>query len=209
MRSAPSYRRFRRILVGLALCVCGCSTGHLTESADPGPQRTGQKRAVSMSITLTSRDFSPGAAIPKECTGEGTDRSPQLAWANLPEGTRQLALICDDPDAPTAEPWVHWVIYGLDPTLHELPAGLPKDAVLEKPIRAKQGKNSWPSGQTIGYRGPLPPPGHGVHHYHFTLYALDQPLELAPGADKQQLLKAMQGHILATGELIGTYERKK
>ena len=160
-----------------------------------------------MAIELTSSDFSAGAVIPKACTGEGNDRSPELSWSGVPSTTAELALICDDPDAPTPDPWVHWVIFGLAPTLSELPAGLPKSAVLEEPIRAKQGRNSWSDGQTIGYRGPMPPPGHGVHHYHFKIYALDQNLQLDAGADKKQLVSAMQGHILATGELIGTYQR--
>ena len=162
-----------------------------------------------MTIKLTSEDFKPDQPIPKICTGEGEDRSPQLAWDNLPPEVRELALICDDPDAPKPPPWVHWVIYGLAPDVRALPAGLPADETLTQPVAALQGKNSWTSGQTLGYRGPMPPPGHGVHHYHFKLYALAAPLKLAPGLTKNELLKAMKGHELATGELIGTYERKK
>jgi Raf kinase inhibitor-like YbhB/YbcL family protein len=86
---------------------------------------------------------------------------------------------------------------------------LPADKTLAKPVVALQGKNSWTSGQTIGYRGPMPPPGHGVHNYHFKLYGLDARLKLKPGLSKNELLKAMQGHVLVTGELIGTYERKQ
>ncbi len=161
-----------------------------------------------MHIPLTSQDFAAGASIPRPCTGEGDDRSPHLRWSQLPPGTRQLALICDDPDAPTPQPWVHWVLYELAPDVSELPAGLPKSPQLTAPLAARQGRNSWPSGQTTGYRGPLPPPGHGVHHYHFRLYALDAPLDTPPGCTKDELLRRMQGHVLATGELIGTYERK-
>jgi Raf kinase inhibitor-like YbhB/YbcL family protein len=127
----------------------------------------------------------------------------------VPEGTQQLALICDDPDAPTPEPWVHWVIYGINADVRKLPEGVPNEPQLAKPIAARQGKNSWDSGATIGYRGPMPPPGHGTHHYHFKLYALDKPLDLAHSATKKQLLAAMKDHILAQAELIGTYERKK
>ena len=90
-----------------------------------------------------------------------------------------------------------------------LPAGFPTDAAVDAPIRARQGMNSWSDGRTIGYRGPLPPTGHGLHHYCFRLYALDAPLKLSPGLTKKQLLSAMEGHILATGELIGTYERTR
>lgn len=157
-----------------------------------------------MTIKITSTAFKEGERIPREHTGDGKDLSPALAWEEVPEKTRQLALIMDDPDAPTPEPWVHWVLYQLAADVRALPAGLPRDASLAKPIAALQGKNSW---GTTGYRGPAPPPGHGTHHYHFTLYALDTPLSLKPGADKKALLQAMRGHVLATGELVGTYQR--
>jgi Raf kinase inhibitor-like YbhB/YbcL family protein len=110
----------------------------------------------------------------------------------------------DDPDAPRPEPWVHWVLYKLPPTLSGLPEALSKTPTLSDPAGALQGNNSW---SRVGYGGPMPPPGHGVHHYHFKLYALDAALNVAPGLDKQQLLAAMKGHILAEGELIGTYQR--
>ena len=178
----------------------GCGSSH-------APEPTVKEPAVT--IKLTSDDFEAGQPIPKICTGEGEDHSPQLTWGKLPPEVRDLALICDDPDAPTPTPWVHWVIYGIAADVPSLPAGLPKDKALATPLAAMQGKNSWPSGQNIGYRGPMPPPGHGVHHYHFKFYALDARLKVEPGLTKNELLKAMQGHVLATGELIGTYERKK
>jgi len=197
---------FVKLMLLAWLGLCGCSNHDLATPSD-GERISPAKQMLPMTIKLTSHDFEPGAAIPRACTGEGEDRSPQIAWAQVPAGTRELALICDDPDAPTAEPWVHWVIYGVAPTPTSLPAGLQKSAVIQQPVQAKQGRNSWPTGQTVGYRGPLPPPGHGVHHYHFTLYALDQELSLDAGATKNALRKAMRGHILATGELIGTYQR--
>jgi Raf kinase inhibitor-like YbhB/YbcL family protein len=160
-----------------------------------------------MKIELTSTAFQEGAKIPKKYTGEGQDVSPPLAWAGLPAGTRELALICDDPDAPTPEPWVHWVIYKIPPTAAVLLEGLPKTPTLTEPAGTLQGKNSWTSGQTVGYRGPLPPPKSGPHHYYFKLYALDAVLDLAPGATKAVLAKAMGGHVLGEGRLIGTYER--
>ena len=119
-------------------------------------------------------------------------------------------MICDDPDAPSDEPWVHWVLYGIAADVRELPEGIPSNKPqLAKPISAKQGKNSWMSGSMIGDRGPMPSPGHGAHHYHFKLYALDSKLNLPPAATKQQLLDAMQGYVLAEGDLIGTCERKR
>ena len=160
-----------------------------------------------MTIALSSSAFQPGERIPKKYTGEGEDVSPPLQWKNVPDGTKEFALICDDPDAPSSQPWVHWVIYGIPAEVSELPESIPGREELSEPIRAKQGTNSWPSGRTIGYRGPMPPPGDGIHHYHFHLYALDRPLELEPGAGKQSLLQAIKGHVIAEGKLIGTYSR--
>jgi Raf kinase inhibitor-like YbhB/YbcL family protein len=160
-----------------------------------------------MTFQINSSAFSAGQPIPKRHSGDGEDISPPLAWTSLPEGTAELALICDDPDAPTAEPWVHWVIYKIPVDQ----AGLPEEV---EPIKvpgevpgALQGVNSWPSGQKIGYRGPAPPPGHGTHHYHFTLYALDAPLTVKSGLSKEALLTAMSDHVIEKAELIGTYER--
>jgi hypothetical protein len=156
-------------------------------------------------MILTSPAFKQNHLIPRRHTGDGEDLSPALSWSEVPPAARELALVVDDPDAPTPEPWVHWVLYkipsgtaGLDE--HILPA--PR---VSRPAGALQGRNSWPKG--IGYRGPAPPKGHGLHHYHFRLYALDAPLALEPGADKSTLLAAMKGHILAEDELVGTYER--
>lgn len=160
-----------------------------------------------MSIRVTSNAFQAGAAIPKKYSEDGDDVSPALSWENVPQGTKELALICDDPDAPTSEPWVHWVLYKIPADVRELPEGVAVDAELKSPAGARQGLNSWPSGRKIGYRGPAPPQKHGTHHYHFRVYALDAPLDLAAEADKKQLLAAMQGHILAEGEIVGTYER--
>ncbi|UCE03300.1 MAG: YbhB/YbcL family Raf kinase inhibitor-like protein [Candidatus Latescibacterota bacterium] len=149
-----------------------------------------------MSILITSTAFDAGTRIPRDYTGEGRDVSPPLAWENIPDGTQELALICDDPDAPVAEPWVHWVLYKLPPTLTHLSEGDHGGGT--------EGFNDF---RRIGYGGPMPPPGHGTHRYYFKLYALDAPIALDPGATKKELLAAMQGHILAQGELIGTYER--
>ena len=127
-----------------------------------------------------------------------------LRWNGVPDGAKELALICDDPDAPTPKPWVHWLIYKIPGDTLGLPEHVPVTPTLQAPVGARQGLTSW---ETIGYRGPAPPPGHGTHHYHFKLYALDTPLDLDEGADEPALVSAMQGHIIATGELTGTYER--
>jgi len=157
-----------------------------------------------MSITVTSPAFRANQAIPQKYTGDGQDVSPPLELAGIPAEAKELALICDDPDAPRPEPWVHWVIYKIPPATTSLPEGVDRAEQPAGVPGAVQGRNDW---GTIGYRGPAPPRGHGVHHYHFKVYALDAPLEVRAGLTKDELLRAMRGHILAEGELVGTYER--
>src|SRR5579859_618412 len=150
-----------------------------------------------MTIRIASTAFEADRPIPKKYSGEGPDVSPPLAWSGVPQSAKELALICDDPDAPTPEPWVHWILYKLSPALTGLKEGEKGGGV--------EGKNSF---ERTGYGGPMPPQGDGRHHYHFKLYALDQALGVGAGLSKDQLLAAMKGHILAQGELIGTFERK-
>ena len=156
-------------------------------------------------FVLACPGFAAGSSIPKKHTGDGRDVSPELTWTGVPKNTRELALIVDDPDAPGAEPWVHWVVYGIAGDSGGLAEGaLPNDdgGKGEPPYH---GLTSW---GTTGYRGPKPPVGHGVHHYHFKLYASDGPLGAAEdGMSKADLLAAMEGHVLAETELVGTYER--
>ena len=153
---------------------------------------------------LTSQAFEPGHKIPRIYTADGQDISPPLTWTGVPPHTRQLALIVDDPDAPRPQPWVHWVVYNLAPDITALPASLPRGKTIDHP-HATQGVNSFPH-HHLGYRGPAPPPGK-VHHYHFTLYALNKVLALSPGKTKDELLAAMKNHVIAKTELIGTYHR--
>ncbi len=157
-----------------------------------------------MKLTIQSSAFVHGEPIPRRYSGEGEDLSVPLSWSDIPEAAKELAMIVDDPDAPRPQPWVHWVIYKIPAEATGLAEGIPPDAELSTPAGALQGKNTAGS---IGYHGPMPPPGHGVHHYHFKLYALDTQLDLKSGADKQALLSAMDGHIVGQGELIGTYQR--
>ena len=158
-----------------------------------------------MTIIMQSSAFKQNHTIPRRYTGDGDDVSPPLSWSGVPAATKELALIVDDPDAPTPEPWVHWVLYKIPATISSLPEKVLPALHVDSPPGALQGTNSWPKG--IGYRGPAPPKGHGLHHYHFKLYALDTTPDLAPGADKAALLAAIKGHILTEGELIGTYQR--
>ena len=161
---------------------------------------------VPVGFTLTSSAFVDGDPIPRRHTGDGLDASPPLAWTGEPEGTQSLALVCDDPDAPTPEPWVHWVIYHLVGNLKGLPAGIRRAPTLDEPVGAMQGRNSWPT-DNVRYRGPAPPPGHGLHHYHFRLYALDTKPNLQSSVDKAALLQATRGHVLGEANLVGVYQR--
>ncbi|HEV3004255.1 MAG TPA: YbhB/YbcL family Raf kinase inhibitor-like protein [Pirellulales bacterium] len=158
-----------------------------------------------MTIKLTSSWFRSGEAIPQKYTQDGDDVSPPLSWDSVPPGTKEFALVCDDPVAPSKEPWGHWVLYKVPGDVRELPEDIPADERLESPKGALQGVNSWRSGKTVGYRGPAPPSG--THHYRFRLYALGTPLKLEAKATKAVLLKAVQGHVLAEGERVGTYKR--
>ena len=119
-------------------------------------------------------------------------------------GHEELALICEDPDAPGGT-YVHWVIYGMPPTTMMLPEGLPPLSVLDRPIQAMQGKNS---AGTTGYEGPMPPKGHGWHRYYFKLYALDRQLELPAGATSEELVAAMTGHVIGQAVVMGRYKRE-
>jgi hypothetical protein len=164
---------------------------------------TGKEKEMN-GLKLTSTAFVHNGKIPARYTGEGADVSPPLKWEGAPAGVKSWALICDDPDAPVGT-WVHWVIYGLPAQTAGLPENVARKEVLPELGGAKQGLNSW--GRAC-YGGPMPPPGHGVHHYHFRLYALDIEPALKPRATRQQLDAAMKGHILAETELVGLYERR-
>jgi Raf kinase inhibitor-like YbhB/YbcL family protein len=154
-----------------------------------------------MNIQITSAAFAEGQVIPREYTCQGRDVSPPLKWNGVPSNTRSLALIVDDPDAP-AGTWVHWVLYDLPAAAMELFENAAKSPSLAN--GAKQGINDF---QRLGYGGPCPPPGN-PHRYFFKLYALDAVLDLKPGATKKEVERAMEGHVIAQGQLMGTYQRK-
>ena len=151
-------------------------------------------------MELKSSVLTEGANIPRKHTCDADDVSPFLSWDNAPAGTRAIALIADDPDAPGGT-WVHWVIYDLPADTKKLAEGVTKTETLER--GAKQGVNDF---RRVGYSGPCPPPGL-PHRYLFTLYALDAPTTLKPRATKQQLLDAIKGHILGEAQLTGRYQR--
>jgi Raf kinase inhibitor-like YbhB/YbcL family protein len=157
-----------------------------------------------MNLTLTSTAFAEGLPIPRLYTGEGKDISPPLAWTSpggMPANTKSFALIADDPDAPMGT-WVHWVLYDLPGDTKGLPENIARTPTLAD--GAKQGITDF---RRVGYGGPMPPPGK-PHRYFFKLYALDKLLDLKPGATKKDVEAAMKGHILAEGQLMGTYQRK-
>ena len=141
---------------------------------------------------ITSDAFEEGATIPRRHTCEGENRSPPLSWTGAPEGARSVALIVDDPDAPVGT-FTHWLAWGIDANA---------DGLDEGQTAPREGRNGF---GTTGYAGPCPP--HGRHHYFFRLHALDTEPELQPGADRDQLDRALDGHVLETAELMGGYER--
>jgi Raf kinase inhibitor-like YbhB/YbcL family protein len=180
------------LIIALMSLLCCCK-----DTKQEDFQTEGDKQI--MEIKITSSAFADGGMIPAKYTCDGADISPPLQWDAVPEGTKTIALINDDPDAPMGT-WVHWVLYNLPANVKELAENVPPDKTL--PNGAKQGITDF---RKIGYGGPCPPGG--THRYFFKLYALDTEIDLDAGADKEQLLKAMEGHILGKGQLIGKYKR--
>lgn len=192
-----------RLLLCVSVCLlfpaCGRQPAPTPGPGGPAaaqPEKGGAKR---MNIEIKSAAFEEGGMIPKRYTGDGADVSPPLTWSDLPKSTESVALLCDDPDAPVGD-WVHWILFNLPSDTRELKEAVPKDGTL--PNGAVQGKNGW---DEIGYRGPAPPGG--THRYFFKLYALDVKLDLPAGASKADLLKAIEGRVLAEGQLMGRYTR--
>jgi Raf kinase inhibitor-like YbhB/YbcL family protein len=147
-------------------------------------------------IRVESGAFEHGGQMPVRHTRDGENASPPLAWSGVPDGAKSIVVICEDRDV-AGGPFVHWVLYNLPPDLPGLPAGGDGRG-------ASQGLNDFGE---IGYDGPQPPPGSGLHHYHFLVYALDTLIDPRDGMTKMELFAAMRGHVLAQGELIGTYSR--
>ena len=166
--------------------------------ADDPKDQTVKEEVKMTTLEIISDAFKQGETIPQQYTCDGDDISPNLTWDRPPDGSKELVLICDDPDAPGGT-WDHWIVYNLPPDESGLPEGLTK----EIPGGGIQGKNSWRQNR---YGGPCPPKG-PAHRYFFRLYAVDKKLDLQPGATKAEVEKAMEGHILAQGELMGKYGR--
>jgi Raf kinase inhibitor-like YbhB/YbcL family protein len=176
------------------------------------PVRAGNERlawaspnlAASQEVFVRSDAFENVGQIPAKFSVDGQDISPPLSWSRVPDGTQSLTLLVEDPDAPTPNPFVHWILYNLPPDL----CGLPEDVRHENPAAAGggalQGKNS---NLKIGWTGMAPPKGDTPHHYHFQLFALDKRLDLEPGAGRSAVIDAMAGHVIGRGEVVGTYQR--
>ncbi len=156
-----------------------------------------------VALIVTSGAFASGAGIPSKYTCDGADTSPALAWSGAPAGTAAFALIADDPDAPSGT-WVHWVLFNLPASSTALPEGVAKTDAPAGLGGALQGRNDF---RRVGYGGPCPPPGK-LHRYFFKVYALDATLPLKAGATKQDVERAMRGHVLGEGSLMGTYARR-
>ncbi len=194
--------RHRALLLVVLVLGAGCGRAPRTIRRAPTQEPPVSAQATD-SLALTSTAFPAGGAIPSRHTCEGEDVSPPLAWVGAPDGTISFALIVDDPDAPDPKApkttWVHWVLYDLPGTATTLPEGVRPDSL---PGGTRQGLNDW---KQPGWRGPCPPVGR--HRYFFKLYALDAKLGELPAPNKAAVEQAMQGHVLAHAEWMGTYEK--
>jgi Raf kinase inhibitor-like YbhB/YbcL family protein len=164
------------------------------------PEGLSGERSREMTISVSSPVFQEGGMIPSKYTCDGQDISPPLKWVGVPEATKSIALISDDPDAPMGT-WVHWVMWNIPPNVHELAEKVPPEPELADGSR--QGITDF---RRTGYGGPCPPSG--THRYYFKIYAIDKKLDLPGTTKKADLLKAIKGHILAEGQLMGKYKRQ-
>jgi len=181
------------ILMTLAITISGCERRK-------EPMDVNEERSQEMTISVSSEAFEEGGTIPSKYTCDGEDISPPLKWEGIPEATKSIALIADDPDAPMGT-WVHWVMWNIPAEANELAENVPPDP--ELPDGSRQGITDF---RRPGYGGPCPPSG--THWYYFKIYALDTLLDLPTSARKADLLKAVEGHVLAEGQLMGKYSRQ-
>jgi Raf kinase inhibitor-like YbhB/YbcL family protein len=186
---------FPQLATTFAAAVCCLALG-VVAATSAAAEKTGKDP-----MQLTSTAFTEGAPIPGKYTCNDKNVSPPLKWSGIPPGAKALVLIVDDPDAPSGT-WVHWVLYDLPATVSELAEDVPKSQYVAG--LAKQGLNDF---HHLGYGGPCPPQGK-PHRYFFKLYALDTPLDLKPGSTRKDVEHAMGKHILASGQLMGTYKRQ-
>ncbi|HEX4195940.1 MAG TPA: YbhB/YbcL family Raf kinase inhibitor-like protein [Caulobacteraceae bacterium] len=200
------------LIIALSASACGrAQSNPETVVADPHrPQHSPESLTIGRitprtgeGVELSSEAFPDEGKIDRRHSAYGDNLSPPLRWTPV-EGAGAYAIVLEDPDAPTEKPFVHWMIWNIPGEVASLPEGLPNNAELVSPQGAIQGRNN---NDSAGYFGPHPPAGHGLHHYHFQIFALDGPLGLHPDADLRALTNAMQGRVIADGELVGTYEQ--
>lgn len=189
------------MLAALAAFSLAACKGSKEKEPEARPDVILTEGADSMAIAVTSQAFEDGGMIPKNFTCDGEDISPALHIDGVPGDAKSLALIADDPDAP-GKTWVHWVLYNLPPNTAELPENMPDDEELKDGSR--HGVSDF---RQFGYGGPCPPSG--THRYYFKVYALDTMLDLSGRVTKADLVEAMEGHVLAEGQLMGRYARQK
>lgn len=196
----------KRELVGVLALAVTSGAGDPRISAQGAPAR----------LTVASTAFKDGESLPDDYSSFGKNVSPPLSWSGAPAATRQFAVVCHDPDAPLAGGFTHWVIYKIPASAKGLPEAVPAGAnvTASSLAGAIQGPNGFAAFARRGgpppepsYRGPAPPAG-PAHHYHFTVYAIDGAVDLQPGLDRNGLLKAIEGHIVGQGEIVGLYQRK-
>ena len=172
--------------------------GHALGGVRAGPAKLASRRlGGDHVIVVSSPAFVDGEPLPISATRDGDGVPPEILWESVPQDTKSIAVVVEDPDAPFPEPFVHWLVYAIPPSARSL-----GPAVV---TASREGKNS---NLRRGYAPAAPPPGHGVHHYHFQVIALDIPIAFAGGVGRRELIEAMGGHVLGWGEIIGTYERK-
>lgn len=175
------------------------AAGHAMHGVRAGVEKLAAHKVtedLAPSIEVRSVAFDADTALPISCTVDGVGAPPPLAFHGVPESARSLVVVCEDPDAPFPEPYLHWLVYGIPGVAEDL------DAQSQASYRAGQN-----SKLELGFTPAAPPPGHGLHHYHFQVFALDVPVTLEVGAGRSDVLDVMKGHVLAWGEIIGTYER--
>jgi Raf kinase inhibitor-like YbhB/YbcL family protein len=174
--------------------------GHAIHGIRAGADKLASRKlaaGLEPEIEVHSVAFEPGTPLPISCAVDGVGAPPALSFTGVPAAAKSLVVLCEDPDAPLLEPFLHWSVYGIPSSASSV------DAQSQHEYRIGENSKS-----ESAYTPAAPPPGHGLHHYHFQVFALDVPLELGQGAERKDLLEAMTDHVLAWGEIVGTYERE-
>ncbi len=190
--------RAREIGIGLSICITILSQPPVLPAGETGtasPPGAGGSSAAAMTVSSV---FKNGQVIPKQFTADGANISPPLNWTEPPTETKSITVLCLDPDAPGGA-WYHWLVYNLSPRIKSLPQAVPKQTTISN--GGKQGVNDF---NQVGYNGPAPPPG-AKHRYYFQVLAVDTMLSLGQKPHKQEILKALAGHVVAQSELVGLY----